>query len=314
MTGRVLVTGASGFVGRPLVRALADAGVPVRATSRDPRAAGLPATVETVATPDYRSAVDWTPLLAGVDRVVHLAGIAHTGVAASTAAYEQVVHRATAELAAACARAGVPRLVFMSSVRAQTGPAADTVLTEDDAAQPSDDYGRAKLAAEDAVRVAAVDWTILRPVLVYGPGVKGNLAGLLRLADTPWPLPVKGFGGRRSLLSLDNLIAAVRHVLQVPAAARQTYLVADPAPVTLPQILVALRRGLGRPPRMFALPGWLFETGLRGLGKEEVWQRLNGSLVADPGKLMRAGWRPQGNTMDGLASMAAAQREKGLSA
>jgi UDP-glucose 4-epimerase len=304
VTGRVLITGASGFVGRALVRALAGAGTPVRAATRNPSAVTFARGVEAVAVADYRQPVDWAPLLADVDAVVHLAGIAHIGSRIDEAIYDRVVHAATAELVAACGKANVRRLMFMSSVRAQSGPSADHVLTEDDTPQPSEAYGRAKFKAEAAVRAGNVDWTIFRPTMVYGPGAKGNLASLQRLADTPWPLPLAAFTGRRSLVSLDNLIGAVVFALAAQATARQTYLVADPVPVTLPEIVSALRRGLGRSPRLFPIPMWMFEAPLKLIGRDDVSQRLGGSLVVDPGKLIAAGWRPDADTQGALARMA----------
>ena len=304
MSGRVLITGASGFVGRALVDALVGAGHRVRATTRQPGEARFPAGVETVATGDYRQPVDWAPLLAGVDSVVHLAGIAHIGPAIGEADYDRVVHAATAELATACSEAGVRRFVFMSSVRAQSGPAADGVLTENDAPRPTEAYGRAKLRAEAAVRVAGVPWTILRPTMVYGVGAKGNLARLLRVADSPWPLPLAGLANQRSLVSLDNLIAAVRFVLGADVAARQVYLVADPTPVTLPQIIAALRRGLGRAPRLYPVPPAVFAQTFRLIGRGDVWERIGGSLVVDSGKLIAAGWQPEADTLGTLARIA----------
>lgn len=306
MSGRVLVTGASGFVGRALVPALAAAGTAVRAATRDPGAVTFPSGVEVVAVGDYRQPVDWAPVLAEVDAVVHLAGIAHIGPRIDEAVYDRVIHSATAELAAACGNANVRRLIFMSSVRAQSGASADHVLTEDDAPHPSEAYGRAKLMAEAAVRAGDVAWTILRPAMVYGPAAKGNLASLQRLADTPWPLPLASFKSRRSLVSLDNLIGGVVFVLASQATARQTYLVADPAAVTLAEIVTALRRGLGRPPRLYPLPLRVFEALLKMLGRGDVWERLGGSLVVDPGKLIAAGWRPDADTLGALARMAAA--------
>ena len=305
MSARVLVTGATGFVGRALVDALADAGHRVRATTRQGAEAKFRVGVETVTTGDYRQPVDWAPLLTGVDSVVHLAGIAHIGPAIDEAAYDRVVHLATAELAAACSKAAVRRLVFMSSVRAQSGPAADGVLTENDAPRPTEAYGRAKLRAEAAVSAAGVPWTILRPTMVYGAGAKGNLARLLRVADSPWPLPFAGLANRRSLVSLDNLIAAVRFVLGADVAARQVYLVADPTPVTLPQIIAALRRGLGRAPRLYPVPPAAFAQAFKLIGRGDVWDRIGGSLVVDPGKLIAAGWRPDADTLGALARIAA---------
>jgi UDP-glucose 4-epimerase len=168
---RILVTGASGFVGRALVTELAGAGHSVRAAMRQP-ADIFPRSVEVIAVSDLTRPVEWRPLLRDIDTVVHLAGIAHAGPEIAEQAYDRVNRLATAELAGAAKIMGIRHLVFMSSIRAQSGPAADSILRETDAPRPTDFYGRSKLAAEDAVRSAGVPFTILRPVLIYGPGVR----------------------------------------------------------------------------------------------------------------------------------------------
>jgi UDP-glucose 4-epimerase len=303
---RVLVTGTSGFVGAALCAALRDAGLSVRAATRAPGRAALPKGMEVAALPDLRGPVDWGRLLAGVGAVVHLAGIAHVGGGVDPAVYDRVNHAATGELAAACARAGVRRLVLLSSVRAQSGPSAPHVLKETDEPFPTEAYGRSKLLAERAVRASAVPSTILRPAMVYGRGVKGNLARLARLAASPWPLPFASFAMRRSLLGLDNLVAAIVHVLGTEAAVGELYLVADPEPVTLSEILAALRRGAGRPPWLVPVPPAFLEACLRLAGRADTWERLGGALVVDPGKLITAGWRPDPDTKAGLARLARA--------
>jgi nucleoside-diphosphate-sugar epimerase len=279
---RVLVTGASGFIGAPLVSALAASGMAVE------------------------PAADRRWLLDGADAVVHLAGIAHIGSGVPEATYDQVNHVATAALAQRAAAAGVRRFVFMSSLRAQTGPSADHVLTERDEPRPTDAYGRSKLAAEAAVRAAGVPFTILRPALVHGPNVKGNLASLLRLARLPVPLPFASFTNRRSMVALDNLIAAVRFALESPAALGETFIVADPHPATFAEIVTILRTAMGRRPGLVPLPPALFARALALIGKRELWERLGGNLVADPGKLIAAGWRPVVDTAAGLTAMAQA--------
>jgi UDP-glucose 4-epimerase len=299
---RVLVTGATGFCGRPLVARLAAAGYEVRASVRRTPSPPLPAGVETALHADLAGPVDWAPMLAGVDAVVHLAGIAHVTRDIPEDRYDLVNHRATA-LAQAAQRAGVQHIVLVSSIRAQCGPAADHVLTEADTPRPSDAYGRSKLAAEAAVVTAGIPFTILRPVLIYGPGLKGNLATLARLAALPIPLPFAGFVNRRSLLSVDNLVGAVRFALATPAARGETYVVADPQPITLAEIVAALRPG---PPRLFALPHGLVAAVARIVVGADAWNRLNGELMAFPGKLMAAGWSPTADTKAALRSAAQA--------
>ncbi len=306
MSGRILVTGASGFVGTHLVATLARAGKLVRAATRHPSALPVPEGVEVVAVPDFSDRIDWAPILQGVGSVVHLAGIAHVGPRIGADHYDRVNHLATADLASACARAGVQRFVFLSSVRAQCGPTSAGVLSEVDAAHPTEAYGRSKLLAEDALRGRRLSCTILRPAVVYGPGVKGNLASLMRLAALPVPLPLAAFTNRRSLLGIDNLVAAIDVVLGMPDAAGETYLVADPNPVTLGEIVAALRQGLGRDADLFAVPPSLFEIALKLARRGDIWERLGGALVVGPGKLMAAGWRPDADTKAGLARMARA--------
>jgi nucleoside-diphosphate-sugar epimerase len=302
---RVLVTGASGFVGRAVVTAFAHDDMAVRAGVRRPPRPEFAASVEVVQHADLSQRVDWEPLLAGVDHVVHLAGIAHTGGVAA-ALYDRVNNHATAELAAAAARAGVRRFIFVSSVRAQSGPSADHALTERDPPAPTDAYGRSKLAAEAAVRTSGVPYTILRPALFYGPGVKGNFALLLRAARSRWPLPVKDFVNRRSLLGIDNFISALRFVLPSAAAIGETYIVADPGiPPRLPDLIATLRRAQGRRPLIMPLPPHYLETPLRALGRDGLWQRLGGNLRADPAKLIAAGWQPAHDTGAGLAALVA---------
>jgi nucleoside-diphosphate-sugar epimerase len=303
VTQTVLVTGSSGFVGRPLVAALAGAGHEVIAASRNPSAAAVPDGVRVARLPDLAQAVDWASLLAGVTHVVHLAGVAHRGSAVSDAMYDRINHRAVADLAAAAAQAGVARLVFISSIGSQSGAAAEGVLTEADQPRPTTPYGRSKLAAEVALRNSGVAHTILRPVLIYGPDAPGNMGALVRLAGAPWPLPFATLNGRRSLLAVDNLIGAVEFAMRSPAAANETYVVADSGALALPDIIRVLRAAIDRPPRLFAVPQPLLADGLRLIGREELWRRLGGSLVVSPAKLMAAGWRPVVATREGLTAM-----------
>jgi nucleoside-diphosphate-sugar epimerase len=304
----VLVTGASGFIGHAVVTALAQSGYAVRAGVRRPPSRPFAPGVEVVQHPDLSQSFDWTPLLTGIDQIVHLAGIAHTGRGEVAAAlYDSVNRRATAELAIAAARQGIKHFVFVSSIRAQTGPSADHALTESDTPTPTDAYGRSKLAAEAAVRASGVPFTILRPVLLYGPGAKGYFALLLRVVMMRLPLPLRDFVNRRSMLSLDNFTSALMYVLASPATLGETYIVADPGiPPRLADIVATLRKAQGRWPMIVPMPAQYLETVLRAINREDIWERLGGNLRADPAKLIAAGWAPVHDTRGGIKALVAA--------
>jgi nucleoside-diphosphate-sugar epimerase len=301
---RVLVTGAGGFLGRRLIPALSNAGLSVVAGSRA-RNRDLPPYVEFRQIPDLRARVDWGPLIADVDYVVHLAGIAHAVSSIPSSIYEQVNYRATEALANAARSRGVERLLFMSSVRAQCGATSDHVLTERDSPRPTDHYGESKLAAEEAIASSGAPFTILRPTLIYGAGVKGNMAQLVRLASLPAPLPFARLTNLRSFLAVENLFDAVQYVLRSDSALNETYLIADTTPVTVGQVIAALREGAGRRHRLFGVPDQWLSTALRIVGRADVWQRLGGTLVVDPAKLLATGWRPRVETLASLRQLAA---------
>lgn len=303
--GQVLVTGASGFIGRAVVTAFANDGNIVRAAARAMPRPPFADGVVPIIHPDLTDPIDWQPLLAGIDIVIHLAGIAHTGSGIGPQVYDRVNRLATERLARAATAAAVRRFVLVSSIRAQSGPSAGHVLTERDPERPSDPYGLSKLAAEEAVRASGVPFTILRPVLLYGAGVKGNFATLLRIAQSPWPLPLQSFGNRRSLLGIGNFISALSFALEAPNTLGETYIVADPgmAP-SLAEMMATLRKAEGRTTRLLPVPTAAFSVPLRLLGRGDLWQRIGGDLQADPGKLIAAGWRPKYSTTDGLTVLA----------
>jgi nucleoside-diphosphate-sugar epimerase len=303
----VLVTGASGFLGRPLVSALAHANYAVRAATR--QTLSFPSGVERAFAPDFTHPVDWDPLLRGIDVVIHAAGLAHADSSEiPDAAFDRINRVTTKDLANASSRAGVKHFVFISSVRAQIGASADHVLTENDEPRPTDAYGRSKLGAEIAVRAAGVPFTILRPVVIYGPDARANIRLLVRLASYPVPLPFAGFNNRRSFLAIDNLVSAILFTLRNPAAIGETYLVADPAPVTIRELFVMLRKAQGRRPGLVYIPAALFRIGLIALGYRPLWDRIGGELVVDTGKLEAIGWRPTVDTHGGLAATLPAPR------
>src|SRR5215469_13894190 len=203
----IALTGATGFIGRHLLRELPARGFRLRVLLRRP--APVPDGASSAVIGDLARPQNMAAALADVDAVIHSAGLAHAMSGVPEDDYRALNTEATIGLARAAQRARVKRFVFLSSIRAQCGPASETVLTEAIEPAPTDAYGRSKLAAERGLATLDLDWAALRAVLVYGPGVKGNMAQLMRLARAPLPLPVGALRARRSLLALDNLTAAV---------------------------------------------------------------------------------------------------------
>jgi UDP-glucose 4-epimerase len=299
---RVLVTGASGFVGRALVAHLAARGYAVVAASRAHVSPN--AQVEWRRLPDLREAANWAPLIEGADVVVHAAAVAHTHGADETL-YEAVNCRATLALGRAL-RGKVERLIFLSSVRAQSGPSAIGPLTEGLPPNPTDAYGRSKLAAELGLAELGAPLVVLRPVLVAGPGASGNLATMLRYAMLNAPLPFAALTARRSLIARADLCSAVEHVLEESSHLGQTYIVAHPEPIAIADMFAALREGLGRSPALLAVPNAALRLALRLAGRSDAQERLFGDLVASPAKLMTTGWSPRMSPHAALVSLAQA--------
>jgi nucleoside-diphosphate-sugar epimerase len=298
----IALTGATGFIGRHLLRELPRHGYRLRVLLRRP--AEVPPEASSAVVGDIAAPRNMAVALRDVDMVIHSAGLAQGMSGHPEDDYRSINTEATVALARAAERAGIKRFVFLSSIRAQSGPCADAVLTEADPPAPTDAYGRSKLAAEQGLAELGLDWVALRPVLVYGPGVKGNMASLAELARSKLPLPFGGLKARRSLLSLDNLVSAIDTVLRAPAPLRRPLIVADPEPLTVPEMVAALREGLGRGPGLVPVPSPLLEVAARLAGRGEVYRRLSGSLVANPAALMELGWRPSLTTREGLARLA----------
>jgi len=297
----IALTGATGFIGRRLLAELPKRGFRMRVLLRRPTEVSLDcasAVIGDLARPQNMAAA-----LADVDAVIHSAGVAHSMSGIPADDYRVLNTEATIALARAAERARVKRFVFLSSIRAQVGPSAEGVVTESRAPQPTDDYGRSKLAAEQGLAELGIDWVALRPVLVYGAGVKGNLAALAKLARTPYPLPLGALSGRRSVVSVDNLADAITTVLSAPAPLRRPLIVADTEPLTVGEMVAALRAGLNRRPGLLPVPRRALEFALRQAGRAEWIERLTGSLIADTAALRELGWAPRIASREGLAAL-----------
>jgi nucleoside-diphosphate-sugar epimerase len=294
----IALTGGTGFIGQRLLRALGERGFRLRVLLRRPTT--LPLDCASAVVGDLMRPQNMSAALADVDAVIHTAGPSHAMTGVPEDDHRLLGTDATIGLARAAQRAGVRRFVFLSSLRAQSGPTAPAVLTEAMTPQPTDAYGRSKLAAERGLAELDLDWVALRLATVYGPGMTGNLARLAGVARRPYPLPLGGLTARRSLLALDNLASAVCVVLETAEVLRRPLIVADPHPLTLSQMIAALRRGLGRRPGLFTVPTPLLRTLLDALGESANLAFLEGSLVADPAALMGLGWAPELSTAQGL--------------
>ena len=153
------------------------------------------------------------------------------------------------------------------------------------------------------MQAAGVPFTVVRPVVIYGPDAKANIRLLIRLASLPLPLPFAAFGNRRSILGVDNLVSAILFALGRAATIGETYLIADPAPVALRDIFGMLRRARGRRPGLIYVPPALFRLALTMFGHRSLWERIGDELVVDTSKFESLGWRPVLDTYDGLAAM-----------
>jgi nucleoside-diphosphate-sugar epimerase len=298
----VALTGATGFIGQHLLKGLSARGYRLRVLLRRPTM--LPEGCASVLIGDLTKPYNMSEALADVDAVIHSAGIHHAMSGLPEDDYRLFNTEATLRFARAAERARVKRFVFLSSVRAQAGPTAEGVLTEERTPQPTDAYGRSKLEAEKGLAETGLDWAALRLALVYGPGAQGNVARLIKLARSPYPLPLAGLKARHSLLALDNLVEAVDRILAAPAPLRRPYIVADPTPLTVGEIVAALRQGLGRRAGLFYVPRPMLKAALRAAGQAADAEPLFGSLIADPSALKALDWAPPVATQQGLAALA----------
>jgi nucleoside-diphosphate-sugar epimerase len=289
----ILVTGATGFVGRRLVSRLIADGVAVRSAVRRPgELVG-----DTVEVGDIGPDTDWSRALEGVDAVVHLAGRAHVlgHEADALASFRRVNSAGTARLAAQAEQAGVRRFVLISSVKAAAESSGERALAETDPPRPLTPYGISKLEGEQALQAAArtMETIILRPPLVYGPKVRANFRSLLLLLDSGLPIPLGSVRNRRSLIALDNLADAIVISLNAHRLSGRIFYVSDGAPLSTPALIRGLATALGTPARLFPFPTILLATAAAALGRREQAESLLGSLVVDDSAFRAAtGWRP----------------------
>jgi len=319
---RYLVTGANGFVGKPLCAELLRRGHSVRAAVRTASSPVGDAEVVEVGAIDGET--NWTDALRNVEAVIHLAARVHVikdAAADPLAEFLRVNMQGTANLVYQAAAAGVKRFVFVSTIKVNGEHTTETrPFTESDPPDPQDAYAISKWRAEQVLpRVAqesGIEIVVVRPPLVYGPGVRGNFIRLLAAVDRGIPMPIAGVHNRRSMICVGNLVDALILCANHPAAAGKTYLVRDGEDISIPDLVRQMAAALGRPARLLPLPIWL----LRGLGRlvsrVGTVERLVGSLRVDDA-LIRSelGWAPGITLQEGLESTAAWYRaNRGLHA
>lgn len=298
---KVLVTGAAGFVGTALLRRLSDDPFcqTVAVFRQFPRDLSVQAHVVKFA--DLISDFDWAETLCGVQTLVHCAARVHVMHDTSSdplAEFRKVNVEGTLNLARQAAEAGVRRFIFISSIKVNgEGTPVGSPYIADAQPAPADPYGISKMEAEQGLRAIAaktgMEVVIIRPTLVYGPGVKANFLSMMRWLHKGVPLPFGAIHNRRSLVALDNLVDLIVTCIDHPAAANQTFLVSDGEDLSTTELLRRMATALGKPARLLPVPSWLLEAGAAMLGKKALSQRLCGSLQVDISKTRELlGWTP----------------------
>lgn len=312
MARTVVVTGASGFIGVPMCALLARTGVRVRAAVRREStalAAGRmtdlvqSGMLQQIVVGDLGKTADWSAALQGADAVVHLAARVHvpgTHGQAHRNHFRELNVDATLQLAKAAHRAGVKRLVFVSSAKADAGHGEIGA---------GDAYSWSKAEAERLLRHAtsrlALECVIVRPPLVYGPGVRANFLRLMRLVDSGVPLPLAGISNRRSLVFVGNLVDALRACCLHAEAAGRVFPVSDGEDVSTPELIRRIARALGRPARLFWLPRALLRLAGGLAGQAQAIDRLTSDLSVDVGSIRSVlGWNAPYSMEHGLAETA----------
>lgn len=301
MSGRrVLITGADGFVGGHLCRRLQSAGYDVVRATR-------------TQVGDIGADTDWGPVMNETDAVVHLAARVHVMQDTADdplAAFRAVNRDGTRTLVSAAATAGVRHFLYLSSIKVNGENTGAEPFRGTDSHIPDDPYGLSKYEAEQAVRDiashAGMGWTILRPPLVYGPGVRANFKALMGLCAREWPLPFGMIDNRRSLIYVGNLTDAIAVCLENPQAAGKTYLVSDGEDLSTAELVRRLGRALGRTPPLLPVPPALLRLAGGMTGRSATVARLLDSLVVDGAPIRsELAWTPPYTVDQGLAATAA---------
>jgi nucleoside-diphosphate-sugar epimerase len=297
-TGLTLITGTTGFVGSGVIARLAAHGVGTLACVRGDLVA-MPEGVRVVPLGELTAITDWRKVLAGVKNVVHFAArvhVMHDTEADPLTAFRTVNVDGTLNLARQAAAIGVKRFVFISSVKVNGEyTQLRQAFTEADLANPQDAYGQSKHEADQGLRQLSADTgmevVIIRPPLVYGPGIKANFAALMRAVQRGWPLSLGAVPNQRSLVALDDLVDYIITCMTHPQAANQTFLISEDQDLSTNELVRGMAQAAGVPARLLPVPVWVLQAGASLLGQEDAVQRLCGNLQIDMSKARSVlGW------------------------
>jgi len=307
----VLVTGANGFVGIVLCRRLRVDGFQVRGAVRSNKSSSLPEGIESREIADIDAQTDWTEILRGVDTIVHLAARVHVMHDTATdplAEYLKVNVAGTEQLARAAVEARVKRFIFLSTVKVN-GEENVRPYREIDPPAPLDAYAISKLQAEQKLKKIAtasgMELVILRPPLVYGPGVKANFLALIKMVAKGVPLPLASIRNRRSFIYLENLVDVISACCIHPDAGGKVFMVSDGEDVSTPELIRRIALTLKKKTRLFPFPPILLYILGRMVGKRQSVDRLIGSLAVDITKIeSELDWHPPFTMASGLQQTA----------
>jgi nucleoside-diphosphate-sugar epimerase len=315
---RILVTGASGFIGTRLHARLLIEGFDVTAAFRHPPPPSIDRRIRPVVVGNIDKRTDWTQALSDAEVIIHLAARVHVmqeHAADPLKAYREVNVDGTARLAKCAAEAGARRFIYLSSVKVH-GEENEFAYTELHPPCPEDGYGISKREAElELAGIAAhgaMEHVVIRPPLVYGPGVKANFLALLKLIDYDMPLPLASITNRRSFIYLENLVDCLVNCVAHPAAAGRTYLVSDGQDLSTPELVRLIADSLNRRARLFPFPQSLLQLTGCLLGRRQTVNRLLRSLTVDISRIKREiGWTPPFSPKTGLLNTAQWFKESG---
>ncbi|WP_263260891.1 SDR family oxidoreductase [Pseudomonas sp. RIT-PI-S] len=311
MTVSVLLTGATGFVGGAILKDLVSRGLKITVSTRGVLPVGYLGSTVHIGALDGDT--NWGPGLKGVDVVVHSAARVHVMREQSKdalSAFRRVNVEGTLNLARQAVKAGIKRFIFISSIKVNgESTTPGNAYKPDDAPAPVDAYGISKMEAELGLKKLAeetgLEIVIIRPVLVYGPGVKANFLRMMHWLKKGIPLPFGAIDNRRSLVALENLANLVGICVNHPAAANQTFLVSDGEDLSTTELLKRMATALGRPAYLIPVPPIVLRAMSSLLGMENFTQRLCGSLQVDISKTCELlAWSPPMSVADALVSTA----------